>query len=249
MPIDNKHLQTSVLLITLVFFVSMVSLSGRFRDFFTFFAALYSILTFEYLYRSISLTGNTLIKRGLYFGLIVMLIYLLSSNLLALQSFIAKGQSPIEFYQVGNWLARNTKPGDVVFETNWGWFPQLYYWSPKNYYTMGLDPRYLYDYDPELYWLSEHIPTSVNLCKKQSCPEMKEELTRLVATKNEKALDQYAIDTGNQIASILRQKFKSSYLVTSDNNAAFNYTLDQSSYFKKEIYDSIFGLTIYRILK
>jgi len=50
------------------------------------------------------------------------------------------------------WLIANSQKGDIVFNTDWDQFPQLFYWNDKNYYIVGLDPTFMYEYDQNLYW-------------------------------------------------------------------------------------------------
>lgn len=40
----------------------------------------------------------------------------------------------------------------LIFNTQWDQFPQLFYWNQKNYYVVGLDPLFMYEYDEALYW-------------------------------------------------------------------------------------------------
>jgi len=49
------------------------------------------------------------------------------------------------------WLSQNTKPGDLVFQTDWDDFPRLFFYNTRNVYLAGLDPTYFQLYDPGLY--------------------------------------------------------------------------------------------------
>jgi len=51
-----------------------------------------------------------------------------------------------------SWLTTHSQPGTIVFNTQWDQFPQLFYWNQHNYYIVGLDPIFMYEYNPELYW-------------------------------------------------------------------------------------------------
>jgi hypothetical protein len=52
---------------------------------------------------------------------------------------------------VSEWLAGHSEPGDIVFNTRWDSFPQLFYWNKRNYYVAGLDQLFLYNRDEDLY--------------------------------------------------------------------------------------------------
>ncbi len=49
------------------------------------------------------------------------------------------------------WLTHNTNQGDIIFNTRWDHFPQLFYWNQHNYFTVGLDPLFMYNYNSDLY--------------------------------------------------------------------------------------------------
>ncbi len=62
------------------------------------------------------------------------------------------------------YLSINSSPKELVFNTQWDQFPQLFYWNQKNYYVVGLDPLFMYEYDQTLYWkwrkITDEIPTA-----------------------------------------------------------------------------------------
>jgi hypothetical protein len=64
---------------------------------------------------------------------------------------------PFAYRGASEWIAANTPPGSMIFNTDWDDFPMLFYYSPKNTYIVGLDPTYLYDRDPELWKLYASI--------------------------------------------------------------------------------------------
>ncbi|MGH7816343.1 MAG: hypothetical protein ACREOR_03050 [Candidatus Binatia bacterium] len=71
------------------------------------------------------------------------------------------------------WLEANSKPGDIVLNVGWEYFPELFFWNTKNYYTAGMDPIFQYAYDPELYkaGMSIGAPRRSILCVTGTCPE------------------------------------------------------------------------------
>jgi hypothetical protein len=38
-----------------------------------------------------------------------------------------------------------------VFNARWEYFPELFFWNTKDVYCNGMDPIFLYDYNPVLY--------------------------------------------------------------------------------------------------
>lgn len=245
-PPQRRHLQMSILIMTAGFFLGTVVMSARFGDYFTFFAALYIALCFDYVRSLLMISGNRMIRRSLSIALSIVLVYLFSSNMLFLQQRIAYGQPAHEFYQTGTWLKDNTKPGDIVFESNWSWFPQLYYWSPENHYSTGLEPRFMYDYNPDLYWKSVHIASDGFVCAKEKCVDMIE--ARDLALRNSSTSIAWVKTEGDKIADALRDEFGAFYIVTSKNSRVFNFVLSNNKNFKQELYDAQFGYLIHSVI-
>ncbi len=70
---------------------------------------------------------------------------------------------PISFNKydkISQYLKNNSNEGDVIMHTDWDEFPPLFYQNSKNYYIVGLDPTFMYNYDPQLYQLYADITTA-----------------------------------------------------------------------------------------
>lgn len=61
------------------------------------------------------------------------------------------GISVNRFRNASTWLADNSQEGDIVFHSSWDEFPILFYHNSKNYYIVGLDPTFMYEYDKQLH--------------------------------------------------------------------------------------------------
>ncbi|MFA6496700.1 MAG: hypothetical protein WCV50_06355 [Patescibacteria group bacterium] len=55
------------------------------------------------------------------------------------------------FSASANWLKENSADGDIVFHSSWDEFPVLFYHNSKDYYIIGLDPTFTYEYDKNIY--------------------------------------------------------------------------------------------------
>jgi hypothetical protein len=55
------------------------------------------------------------------------------------------------------WLAAHTPAGSLVFNTDWAAFPELFYYNQHNVYVTGLDPRYLFDSQPDLWKVYDSV--------------------------------------------------------------------------------------------
>jgi hypothetical protein len=60
-------------------------------------------------------------------------------------------QDPFAMRGASAWLAAHTPADSIVFNADWNEFPELFYYNQRNVYVSGLDPRYLYDAQPELW--------------------------------------------------------------------------------------------------
>lgn len=62
-----------------------------------------------------------------------------------------------EAYQgAAEYIQANSHEGDIVFTGDWDDFPMLFHFNTHNRYIVGLDPHYMYYFDPKLYdlWLN-----------------------------------------------------------------------------------------------
>ncbi len=64
---------------------------------------------------------------------------------------VAQGIPLHQYQKVSNWLAQNTLPETIVLQSDWDDWPMLFYYNQRNYYLVGLDPTFMYNYSPKLY--------------------------------------------------------------------------------------------------
>lgn len=67
--------------------------------------------------------------------------------------------NPYRMKAASEWLAAHSRAGEVVFNVDWGMFPELFFWNTRDHYVSGLDPIFLFAYDPKLYWEAHHLAT------------------------------------------------------------------------------------------
>ena len=66
-------------------------------------------------------------------------------------------RDPFAMRGASAWLADHTPDGSLVFNTDWVEFPELFYYDQRNVYATGLDPRYLFDAEPDLWKVYDRI--------------------------------------------------------------------------------------------
>ena len=64
---------------------------------------------------------------------------------------------PERYRAVGEWLEAHAAPGEVVVNPDWDRFGFLFFWNARNHYVYGMDPIFLYAYDPALYWKLHYL--------------------------------------------------------------------------------------------
>lgn len=57
------------------------------------------------------------------------------------------------------WLEKNTPPRSIVFQTDWGSFPELFFYNTHNYYLTGLDQTFMYEYNRDHFWQWVNVTT------------------------------------------------------------------------------------------
>ena len=78
-------------------------------------------------------------------------------NVRAARAEIRDIRDPFAMRGASAWLATHTPAGSLVFNADWVEFPELFYYNQRNVYVTGLDPRYLFDSQPELWKVYDRI--------------------------------------------------------------------------------------------
>lgn len=79
--------------------------------------------------------------------------------------------SPYDKYkEASEWLIQNTEKGSIIFNINWDDFPQLFFWNDRNFYIVGLDPTFMYEYSKNLWKkyrnIEDNLDKTANIIKK-----------------------------------------------------------------------------------
>lgn len=91
--------------------------------------------------------------------LAVIIIYFLIASLfvsvrdiIRVEKYFYSGFPAARYKGASDWLVENTPRGSIVFNGDWDDFPMLFYHNSHNYYIVGLDATFMYEYDNDLYW-------------------------------------------------------------------------------------------------
>lgn len=86
------------------------------------------------------------------FLLIVLIVGVTGYNINKVHQSLTNGDSATVYQSSAEWMKKNSEPGDIVLNTQWDQFPQLFYYDDINYYIVGLDPTFMYIHDSVKYW-------------------------------------------------------------------------------------------------
>lgn len=82
----------------------------------------------------------------------MLLILFISWNVYTVWQILNTGEDSHKYEASTQWLQQNSQAGDLVLNTRWDQWPQLFYWNHFNYYMVGLDPTFMYLYNESIYW-------------------------------------------------------------------------------------------------
>jgi hypothetical protein len=134
----------------------------RWRRFFEYwppFAVLFAAFTFDAEFAhsaDLESRPRVLPPLGIAAWLIVMSAFAIV-NVRGARAEVRDTDDPLAMRGASAWLADHTPPGSLIFNVDWAEFPELFYYNQRNVYVTGLDPRYLYDANPELWKVYDSI--------------------------------------------------------------------------------------------
>lgn len=140
-------LPTALMLGLSLVFGALLLQSRRFVEYFPAFAVLFCAFAWQPV-----LQGRRL-PRSLRALAAVALLTLAAWTGQRARSDLAAEPPPTQLAGAAHWLAANTPPGTLVFQSDWDDFPRLFFHNSRNVYTVGLDPTYLQRADRARYLL------------------------------------------------------------------------------------------------
>jgi len=154
--------------LTTLLFLLLTLKSKRYVEYFIPFLVYFSAFSLSFILEKVNLKEflNNLKKDSWFLGKLAsfVLIYLIIVSFCIMakdlyytrQSF--KGGFKLDFLKgPAEYLKNNAQAGEIIMHTDWDDFPMLFYYNDKNYYIVGLDPTFMYKYNPELYNLFADI--------------------------------------------------------------------------------------------
>ena len=85
--------------------------------------------------------------------------YIVVRDVVSTRAAYAQGIPFTAYAAASAWLVSHSPPGALVFHSDWDDFPVLFYHNTHNRYVVGLDPTFMYRFDPVRYWQWERVTT------------------------------------------------------------------------------------------
>lgn len=154
---ERRALTWSSLALSLLFFNMTCLVSRRAADLWILFAIVLIAGMVSLLLEEKSATPKWRMARNLGFALGALL--LLQTALFSLREEarqMARTPAATRGKAMGQWLREHAE-GAMVVNLHWADAPELFYWSPGSRFVGGMDPIFLYEYDPARYWRIHHL--------------------------------------------------------------------------------------------
>ena len=149
-----------------VFFLMTVFVAQRSFDYWIAFGVIFIVFVYPY--------AKKFGMWGLSAGIIIA-IFMVGQSLYQNDRFLKTADwAPDRFQKAGEWLKTNSRPGDIVFNASWDYFPELFFWNSRNFYISGMDPIFQYAFDRKLYWEAYYLETGKTTgftCPDTACDE------------------------------------------------------------------------------
>ena len=165
------------------FFLLMTIKSSRYIEYFwpltMFFIAsgitdLKKIITWQKIKKDYWQKQNKYLKMYLFSILFVFFLTIIPSLIKnSLKTKIPSNWPINKFRQSALWLKNNTAEKEIIFHSSWSDWPLLFYYNTNNYYLIGLDPTFMYNFDNELQELYIDITTG----------KIKKDLSKIIKEK------------------------------------------------------------------
>lgn len=245
---ETALMRDSVFLIILVMFLGLIEITARFQDFLMPFIFLGLGIFHKSIIKNkwFSFTNKTFRKIAIisFAGCVL---FFMIDRILNLRNSFSNENEYIGYAQAGEWLEKNTAQGALVFNTDWGQFPRLFFYDDHNNYIIGIEPKNLYRYDPKMYWLWHNISYNGLYCDRQEdCASDINNKFSDIDSMNPEVRQEMA-RTAESIAPIIKNIFQSRYVFFDKNTLLRREVEEDKTDFELKFSDKGTGIYIYHV--
>lgn len=238
----------SAFLIIIVLFLGMIEVSFRFQDFLVPFI----FLSLALIHKSVFKNGWTSVADGIFkkaaiFSLILWVLLFAVNKALNIRNGFHPESDSIGYAEAGNWLKDNTSEGTLVFNTDWGQFTRLFFYDSQNNYIVGIEPKNLYYYKPEMYWLWHNIVYNGLYCNRQEdCASDINKNFNDINTMGPETRQEMA-QAASLVAPIIKNTFQSRYIFFGNNTLLRRELAEDKNDFELKYSDKNHNIYIYYV--
>lgn len=242
---DRIVLRESLFLLIIIFFLGDITISQRFEDLLIPLLFLEIVILAKFFHDSKLIQVNSgLLKKTFAVTSIVFVSYLFANRFLDVRKSYGDESRYIKYEKSADWLKKNTREKEIIFNTNWSSFPPLFFYDDWNYYIVGIEPKSFYRYNEELYWLWHNISYNGIICNDRDCSQ---EINQMLEGKSDKETGEIYIKNAKSILPVIKERFKSRYIFF-DENTLLKKELDKDSEDYSLVYnDEENGVYIYKL--
>ena len=131
-----------------IFFGVLVFRSRRFVEYFPAFALIFAALSVS---RLGEIVPSWRVRWLTPVVLALLVAFPLGRSVIRARESLERSRPADRYAEAALWLAENSPPGSLVFQTDWDDFPRLFFYNTSNIYTIGLDATYMQLYSADLY--------------------------------------------------------------------------------------------------
>ena len=212
----------TLFLLTIIFLLGTL-ITKRMLDFFVVFASVLLLYRLRYildLWRKERVV-NIAISVVIFFGLL--------TNLLLVGDQVSQTRRYTSIRGAAEWLIRNSQSGEIVFNPTMNYFPTFFFFNQyHNRFIIGIEPRLLYESDPEKYWLWYHVSNEGKVCDRQVCD------SDILSGKDVQ-------EKGLAVARMMQTEFSAQFVIVSGEFASLLEIMRGSTAFQKVYTDPIDG--------
>lgn len=236
-----------MLFVAAITFLAASSLSGRFLDYFVYFSFLYVVIAFSDIVKFFEIRGK-LFHKSFVTGIVIISIYIFVGSSLNFYDSLGGANSFLVAQGPAEWLNTHAQKNQIIFNAEWDSFPMLYYFTGDRFrYVIGLEPRFLYSFNPKMYWIWNNIGNGI-YCEESDCSKLTDQRDGIV--RNGEIKNKWYENEGNLIANAVLNDFKTDIIVASNGKKQLLAVMDNSPRFKKEFFDDKnSAYAVYRIIK
>jgi hypothetical protein len=220
-------------LLSFLSFCFSVLISGRFQDFYFFAVSLFFALIMQRIFNDEALFIKINLRKFMLGGVVVFFsVAFLNGIFSQRNSFKFNDYDGLK--NSSEWIAERSSEKEIVFLYDWDSFPISFFFNQKNYYTMGIEPKAILDYDPKLYWKWYNMFLYNYYCDRpEDCGDEKAKLVQSFG-EDQQMIDEFNKGNSEKIINSIKKDFHSRFVIS--NSAIFDSLLKQNLDLIKDSY-------------